>query len=85
MHTPYDSQALATLFSEGRTHSAWLDKPVPDALLEQLYDQVRLGPTAVNSCPGRFVFVRTGRKHEGGAAAFGADSFLELSLPVRGE
>ncbi len=59
MSTPIDSQALATLFSEGRTHSAWLDKPVPDALLEQLYAQVSLGPTAVNSCPGRFVFVRT--------------------------
>ncbi|VXC24394.1 malonic semialdehyde reductase [Pseudomonas sp. 9Ag] len=64
MHTPFDSQALATLFSEGRTHSAWLDKPVPDALLEQLYDQVRLGPTAVNSCPGRFVFVRTAEAKE---------------------
>ena len=59
MSTPIDSQALATLFGEGRTHSAWLDKPVPDALIEQLYAQVCLGPTAVNSCPGRFVFVRT--------------------------
>lgn len=59
MSTPIDSQALATLFGEGRTHSAWLDKPVPDAVLEQLYAHVSLGPTAVNSCPGRFVFVRT--------------------------
>ncbi len=59
MPTPIDSQGLATLFGEGRTHSAWLDKPVPDALIEQLYAQVSLGPTAVNSCPGRFVFVRT--------------------------
>ena len=39
--------------------SAWLDKPVPDALLEQLYEHVRLGPTAVNSRPARFVFVRS--------------------------
>ena len=59
MHAPIDSNALATLFSEARTHSAWLDKPVPDALLEQLYEHVRLGPTAVNSCPARFVFVRS--------------------------
>ncbi|MCQ4317789.1 malonic semialdehyde reductase [Stutzerimonas zhaodongensis] len=59
MSIPIDPQALATLFAEGRTHSAWLDKPVPDALIEQLYAQVSLGPTAVNSCPGRFVFVRT--------------------------
>ena len=59
MHAPIDSNALATLFSEARTHSAWLDKALPDALLEQLYDHVRLGPTAVNSCPARFVFVRS--------------------------
>lgn len=59
MSTPIDPKALATLFSEGRTHSAWLDKPVPEALLQQLYAQASLGPTAVNSCPGRFVFVRT--------------------------
>ena len=32
---------------------------MPDALLEQLYEHVRLGPTAVNSCPARFVFVRS--------------------------
>lgn len=64
MSTPIDSQALATLFGEGRTHSAWLDKPVPDSLIEQLYAQVRLGPTAVNSCPGRFVFVRTAESKE---------------------
>jgi len=59
MTTPLDPRALASLFHEARTHSAWLDKPVPDALLHELYDLVRLGPTAVNSCPARFVFVRT--------------------------
>jgi 3-hydroxypropanoate dehydrogenase len=59
MPTPIESHALAALFSEARTHSAWLDKPVPDALLQQLYAQVSFGPTAVNSCPGRFVFIRT--------------------------
>lgn len=59
MSKPIDTHTLAALFSEGRTHSAWLDKPVPDALLQQLYAQVSFGPTAVNSCPGRFVFVRT--------------------------
>lgn len=64
MPSPIDPQALATLFNEGRTHSAWLDKPVSDALLEQLFDQVILGPTAVNSCPGRFVFVRTAEGKE---------------------
>ena len=30
-----------------------------DALLEQIHDLARLGPTSANSCPARFVFVRS--------------------------
>lgn len=47
------------LFREGRTHSAWLPRPVPDALIHRLYELVKWGPTAANTCPARFVFVRT--------------------------
>lgn len=59
MSSPLDSQALSQLFGEARTFSHWQDRPVSDAQLERLYSLVRLGPTAVNSCPARFVFVRT--------------------------
>lgn len=59
MNAPLDSETLAQLFTEARTFSAWQDRPVSDALLERLYGLVRLGPTAVNSCPARFIFVRT--------------------------
>ncbi|MFC3607811.1 malonic semialdehyde reductase [Stutzerimonas tarimensis] len=59
MTAPLDSETLAQLFTEARTFSAWQDRPVTDAHLERLYTLVRLGPTAVNSCPARFVFVRT--------------------------
>lgn len=52
-------QALATLFTEARTHNGWLDKPVSDALLREVYDLTKMGPTSANCCPARFVFVRS--------------------------
>ena len=41
------------LFRDARTHTAWLDKPVDDALLRQVYDLARMGPTSANMCPMR--------------------------------
>ncbi|OAJ52781.1 malonic semialdehyde reductase [Paraburkholderia ginsengiterrae] len=52
-------QALDQLFREARTHNGWQEKPVDDAVLEQLMKLVLLGPTSANSSPGRFVFVKT--------------------------
>lgn len=48
-----------TLFHAARSHNAWTDRPVPDALLSELYDMLRWGPTSANTNPGRFVFVRS--------------------------
>jgi 3-hydroxypropanoate dehydrogenase len=52
-------EALDQLFREARTHSAWLDKPVTDETLEQIYDLMKWGPTSANGSPARFVFIRT--------------------------
>jgi len=51
--------ALDVLFKKARTHSAWLDRPVPDELLRQLYDVLKWAPTSANTNPARIVFVRT--------------------------
>lgn len=59
MHQPLDTPALATLFLDARSQNAWLQQPVEDQLLQQLYDLVRMGPTSANCSPARFVFVRT--------------------------
>src|SRR4051794_23888427 len=59
MNEVLDDTALDQLFREARTHSAWLDKPISDETLKQLYDVAKWGPTSANSSPGRFVFVRT--------------------------
>jgi len=59
MPTALDQQALDQLFRQARTHHAWQDRPVDDATLRQLFELTVLGPTAANSLPARFVFVRS--------------------------
>ena len=56
--------ALDLLFREARTYNAWLPKPVPDELLQQLYDTLKWGPTSANISPARFVFVRSAAAKE---------------------
>jgi 3-hydroxypropanoate dehydrogenase len=51
--------AVALLFTDARTHAAWLDRPVDDATLRRLYDLGKLGPTGGNSQPMRAVFVKS--------------------------
>jgi len=57
--TPLAKAALDQLFFEARTYNAWQDKPVADELLHQLYDTLRMAPTAMNCCPARIVFVKS--------------------------
>jgi len=52
-------EGLDLLFREARTHNAWLDQPVSDETLHQLYDLMKWGPTSVNCCPARILFLRT--------------------------
>jgi 3-hydroxypropanoate dehydrogenase len=50
---------LDLIFRNARTHTVWLDKPVPDSLLRQVYDLAKFGPTSANMTPMRIVFVRS--------------------------
>jgi 3-hydroxypropanoate dehydrogenase len=54
-----DEAARDTLFRNARTHAGWLDRPVPDTKLQELYDLLKWGPTSGNCCPARFLFLRT--------------------------
>ena len=56
--------SLATLFTEARTHNGWLDKPVTDAELQQVYELAKWGPTSANCSPARIVFVRSAAEKE---------------------
>ena len=54
-----NDESLDLIFRKARTHSVWLDKPVDDALLAQVYDLAKMGPTSANMCPMRIVFVKS--------------------------
>ncbi|MBA7933214.1 malonic semialdehyde reductase [Klebsiella sp. RHBSTW-00215] len=51
--------ACATLFTDARTHNGWLDKPVTDDQLREIYALMKMGPTSANCSPARIVFIRT--------------------------
>ena len=59
MASPLDKTALDQLFLAARTHNAWQGRPLPDELLQRLYDTFRMGPTSANCCPARIVFVKS--------------------------
>ena len=66
MITPLSDDALDVLFRQARTHNVWLDKPVSDDLLRELYDLMKYGPTSANSCPARIIFLANARKPSNG-------------------
>ena len=48
---------IARIFDDARSFSEYEDRPVAADLLRRVYDHLKWGPTAANSCPARFVFV----------------------------
>ena len=56
-HKTIGEAALAQLFTEARTHNAFLDKPVPVELLKAAVDLAKIGPTSVNQSPFRVLFL----------------------------
>jgi 3-hydroxypropanoate dehydrogenase len=52
-------EVLNRVFIEARTRNAWAPTPITDAQVRELYDLVKWGPTAANTTPARFVFVRS--------------------------
>lgn len=47
------------LFEAARSQNRWLDRPVPDSMLRELYEVTKWGPTSMNSSPMRLLFLRT--------------------------
>ncbi|WP_293449446.1 malonic semialdehyde reductase [Planktotalea sp.] len=59
-----DDASLDLILRDARSHYAWTDEPVSDAQLRTLYDITINGPTSMNTCPARFVFVRSAEGKE---------------------
>jgi 3-hydroxypropanoate dehydrogenase len=55
---PLEAPALDRLFRQARTYNAFSGE-ISDALLHDVYDLLKFGPTTANTSPARFVFVRS--------------------------
>lgn len=53
------ASALETLFLNARSQNGFIDKPVSDEQIKELYDIVKMGPTSMNCSPARFKFIRS--------------------------
>ena len=51
--------ALDIILRKARSYGAWLEKPLSDETLRQIYELMKWGPTSANSCPARILFLRT--------------------------
>lgn len=59
MSNTLSEEGLDLLFRKAHTHNGWLNKPVSDDILRQIYDVMKWGPTSANCCPARFLFLHT--------------------------
>lgn len=77
------AEALDQLFLAARTQNKWLDTPVPESKLVELYDLLKMGPTSANASPARFVFIRTPEGREKLKPALSAGNLAKtMSAPV---
>ena len=56
---PLPDSALDQLFRNARSQNGFVDKPVLDEQVHAIYELMKMGPTAANSCPVRLVFVKS--------------------------
>jgi len=59
-----DDASIDLILTDARSHYAWQDRPVSQAMLKRLYEITICGPTSMNSCPARFVFVTSPKGKE---------------------
>src|SRR5207248_10340808 len=79
--------SLDLIFRSARTFNGWLDRPVDDATVRDVYDLMKWGPTSANSSPARFVWVRSadGKSQLAGlAAARNRPKLRAAPIPVHG-
>ena len=59
MSTRLDPAAMKQLFLDARTQNKWQAKDVPDSLLKELVDVMKMAPTSANCSPARIIFVKS--------------------------
>lgn len=58
-HRPLPTSALDQLFRQARTFPKFLDVAIQDDQIQTLHELLSWGPTAFNSQPARFIFLKT--------------------------
>ncbi len=56
MSQPLADSALDQLFRTARSYNGYLDKPVSEEQLHQIWDLMKFGPTSANQMPARLVW-----------------------------
>jgi len=51
-----NDDALDTLFRTARTYNGYVDEPVTENDIREIYELVKMGPTSANQQPGRFIW-----------------------------
>jgi 3-hydroxypropanoate dehydrogenase len=51
--------AIDLILRQARSHYAWKDTPVPDAMLHEIHEITVNGATSMNTLPARFIFVKS--------------------------
>jgi len=75
--------ALDQLFRDARTHNGFLDRPVADEILREIYDLAKMGPTSANCSPLRVVYVKSPEAKERLRPALSAGNLDKtMSAPV---
>lgn len=59
-----DDATLDLVLRKARNHSVWLDTPVTNDQLRQIWDLARTGPTSANCSPARVLFLRSQKDKE---------------------
>jgi len=66
-----DDDSIDVILRNSRSHYAWKNTPVPKATLETLYEITAAGPTSMNCCPSRYIFVTSDEGKQRLAKIFG--------------
>jgi 3-hydroxypropanoate dehydrogenase len=87
VNRPLPDAALDQLFRTARTYGTtaktWLNQPVTDEQLQQIWALAKMGPTSANCSPARIVFVRTPEAKERLRPALSANNLDKtMAAPV---
>ncbi|GAB5374148.1 MAG: malonic semialdehyde reductase [Acuticoccus sp.] len=78
-----DDNAIDLILRDARSHYAWTSRPVDEATLRALFEITIAGPTSMNTCPARFVFVTTAAAKDRLATALKAKNIDKMrAAPV---